>query len=256
MWDYFDKIACITVDGAEGRMSRFKKNNEEVGFPHNRVEIYKYPRADTTLNNGTESAQTCYTGAWILEPEKCCGSICKDLAQHHLDIIQAAWDRGHKNVLIFEDDARWEKDIPSEKLQNIRKWLEENDWDIFYFGEGSWGGLPVTLDIFIPLKAAQTHAFAVNRNAMKIILDTFHNREHIDQQLIQSSLKKYAAYPILNIQETHDGWYDETKMPIDWQQYSRLRTHLCFWSIILLLLIVYLLKHFAVLKFKWTNNKR
>jgi GR25 family glycosyltransferase involved in LPS biosynthesis len=129
--------------------------------------------------------------------------------ESHINVIREAYNKGHSNILIFEDDLL---PTPEYSLQNIEaciNFMKNNKWDLFYFG---YFVMNKHLDNIIIAKKLNnniikynplaTHAYVVNRNAMKTILETYYkyiSYLQVDEFLTQKELNfnSYCCVPMM-----------------------------------------------------------
>ena len=203
MWKYIDQAACITVENSK-RIDDFIENNKTIGLQVDIRAFPKLPRRASTVKESSLWSIMTYDNS-------CCEEVCVDTTRSHLQLVEDAYNQGKRNVLIFEDDARWELPLDIQKIKRVLEWLEKNDdkYDIFFFGyvcHPNPIGIPVSRDIARIYNPLLAHAYLVNRSAMKTII---HNKEMIlnahtaiDKYYSRHTpyLKKYGIYPSLNYQ--------------------------------------------------------
>jgi GR25 family glycosyltransferase involved in LPS biosynthesis len=142
----------------------------------------------------------------------------------HIEVIKNAFNKGYKNILIFEDDVVPTHLFGNEIVIKIKDFFRLQDWDVFYFGM-----LPLSYDIYDPIAFFQapyvskhivkfnplnTHAYALNRSGMSKILSTystFIGNEHYDIFLSKLHMKSYCVVPILFSQKFCMGSDNEIK---------------------------------------------
>ena len=209
MWEYFDDIRCITIPDSN-ELPGFLENITKVGIKN--IKINTYPRANVEegTRNGDNSCN--FLEETFNNGTKCCDVICKDLTDHHYQIIKKAYEDKKRNVLIFEDDARFELPFDNNKFQKIINWLDKNEhkWDIFFFGFISYPlfiNVPINSYIVKTLQPLLGHAYVVNHRAMKHIIDNTDPNINIDENYKRMSLNKYGCYPSINYQNVGPSAY-------------------------------------------------
>jgi GR25 family glycosyltransferase involved in LPS biosynthesis len=106
-FDYFDAIYCVNLKHRTDRWELSKKEFEKIGIL-DRVE-----RFDAVAN--------------VDIPKR-------GFYESHLQVIKLAHERKLSNVLIFEDDVAFYKDMCEKKLNKSLEALKETDWEFYYLG--------------------------------------------------------------------------------------------------------------------------
>ena len=170
-WESFDKIYCINLKERGDKHDYCKEVFKKMRVP---VDFY---RPDRHPNGGV---QGCF--------------------ESHISVIKKAYDQGCENVVIFEDDI-FPQNVTSEKLEEIIKFIKEEDWDIFYLG-----GSPLFFSLprkernykdVYALKYNCTHAYILNRKYMRELKDTKFNGTAIDIFYSGDSNRSYGIQPSL-----------------------------------------------------------
>ncbi len=194
--NYIDHAACITVKGSK-RIKDFIENNKKVDLD---VKIYEFPNNYNNNKNGAD--KECSNYDILSSSSDCCGKICLEITKNHIHVIKEAFKKNKRNVLIFEDDSRWECD--STQLDAITEWMKNNEWDIFYLGYfcfPNFIGRPISKNVVKLFSPLLTHAYIVNRSAMLDIIQNENNmignKIPIDVYYKQKNFKKFGAYPCL-----------------------------------------------------------
>ena len=130
MWNYFEYIVVNTVEDSK-EIEGFKENMSEVG-----IKKYKIRTGKRVAKLNIGDTDKCNTLSPIFNFDKsCCGSVCKDLINRSIEQIKKAYDMGCNNILLFEDDARFNLSFNFTKLKFIIDWMKKNNyWESFYFG--------------------------------------------------------------------------------------------------------------------------
>ena len=241
MWDYFDDIQVITIPNSKF-IDGFKKNMQEVGIKNYKINVF--PKTEDGVNVDEKCKWYYYLNKKTIK--KCCGQVCRDLVQHHLSIIRNAYNNNKQNVLIFEDDARFDKNISPQKLQRIKNWLQTHNWDIFYFGQIQMSflpiGIPVSQDVMKVYKPILAHAYVLNRSAMKYILDNIDPTINIDETFMNIPLEKYAVYPNLNFQPASAALKKILpNSPKYFKSVWKLYDFISYWGIIIMVIVLIIL---------------
>lgn len=135
-------------------------------------------------------------------------------ALSHRAIIAEAHRQGLNNVLVFEDDAIFHRDILNLLPPMLDK-LRSIDWDIFYLGGHCWGKKGELVESCNILRRPEVittaHAIAYNRKAFdRLLHDIPASRvqvkqwlkiwKGIDQYLSITNFKKILAEPMIVMQ--------------------------------------------------------
>ena len=100
-WNYCDSIKVITIKTSD-RINSLKKNLNKIGLENK----YSYFYGEIINNTNNLSDRTDIKINDILQ-KKICDKACVSLAKNHLKIIKESYDSNHNNVLIMEDDLRF-----------------------------------------------------------------------------------------------------------------------------------------------------
>jgi glycosyl transferase family 25 len=175
LWDFFDgHIRCINLKSRPDRYKSSKKIFDRYHIPANYYLTTKHP-------NGGE--QGCF--------------------ESHIDIIREAYDDGAERVLIFEDDITETDHMNRKNLERAIDFMErEDDWDLFYLGAlpniKSHSCSRTQYSGIYKLKGICTHAYIVNRKAMRKLINLEYRGVPIDYYFMNKFKKSsYALYPTL-----------------------------------------------------------
>ena len=234
-WNYFDQIYVIGIP--QSNQAQIKTNLAKGGVGKYEVVIFN---PDRKTHNSPVLRNTIFPNLYgpllsvydIFSLLSTCDSTCKNIIQNHLDIIKMSYKNNDKTILIFEDDAIFDKRPSQKVMDRATKWLKTHPWDVFYFGYCQWPylfSLPASRNIvkvFSPTYGQ--HAYALSRPGMEKILD-YTNRKldvkvtidiltgnplpylkslepniAIDQLIGKTipNLKKYALFPAISFQQT------------------------------------------------------
>lgn len=208
MWEFVDRAVCLTVEDSD-RIDDFLEDSKRVGLD---VEII--------YNSRVLRSKVCHPMEMVRNSPSCCKSTCQSLTKNHLNIIRESYESGKERVLIFEDDARWVESLDMDKMKRVLGWVKENNPDIFFFGYlcyPNFFGSSVNEDILQLRNPLLAHAYILNRNAMKTILEDYNKivRENISidnyYAYFTSDLDKYGSFPSLNYQCVEPYHFRETK---------------------------------------------
>lgn len=181
LWDFFGgHIRCINLTNRKDRYRCSKKVFEQYHIP---VDYYK------TTKHPNGGKQGCF--------------------ESHIDIIRQAYDAGAERVLIFEDDITVTDYMSPAHLRKAIKFMDKNKWDLFYLGalpnikkklasRTGYSGI-------YKLKGVCTHAYVVNRSAMKRLVNLKYKGVEIDYYYINTFNNCYALYPTLFYQGLSDS---------------------------------------------------
>lgn len=119
----------------------------------------------------------------------------------HINVIKMAYDKGHKNILIFEDDIIITPSYNTVDYDEIVEFIKTNKWDILNLS-------PCFLDINVFYNhneykniasgpAFFGSSYILNRKSMKDILDNYH--KYIQDYQIDSFYNKYLSKKYYNV---------------------------------------------------------
>jgi glycosyl transferase, family 25 len=173
-FSFFDAVYCINLYTRNDRYMASKQIFTKYNIPVEYYRTYKHP------NGGL---QGCF--------------------ESHINVINKAWNRGAKNVLIFEDDLMViskTKDLVR-NLNRAVNFMREKQWDIFYLGavpdyrRKSCHRVADYPGVY-NLGGICTHAYVINRRAMNILRKIQYNGTPYDFYL-RDNFKCFAIYPSL-----------------------------------------------------------
>ena len=206
-WGFIEKTFVMTTgDGYD-----ISQHLHHIGLKH---QIMRFPSVGHTNNVAGKSLTM-----WNILCHDMTDHVSDRIATNHILLLQKAYQEGANNVLILEDDARFETPLCPDKLARIQDWLLHHEYDLFYFGYCPWP-LPfsflITRDIVRIVSPYTCHAYMVSRTGMKKILDYIGDRDihhlgiHYDKLLNDiSGLHKFGTYPNLNFQNKDPALYKE-----------------------------------------------
>jgi hypothetical protein len=251
IWNYFDKFYIITLK--DKNVNKIKRNLNKVGIEN--YEILRYKGAKKRSNVSVNS--TLYDLMMHNNYDKTAANI----KSNHLKTMKKAYNLGLNNIVILEDDALFDIPFNYDKLKIIIKWLENNSWDIFFFGNCPWPPISIIQNKHIvkPLYPLLAHCYSINRNGIKNILsnDNISKKIHIDKIFAYSKLKLYAVYPSISKQYIAPAIYREIikkiGINIDFNNIVYIMETLgIIMPLLIFILIIYIIKYIYRIYF---NNK-
>jgi len=168
-----DEIKCINIQTRNDKRELFSKmmSSENIDF--------EYFNAIVDKNNPSRG---CF--------------------KSHAKIISDAYENGTKRLMVFEDDALLNKQISLENVDEIRKFLDNEDWDIFFLG-----GFPEIMLYEIKKHHMYNNiykgtflcaaAYILNEKSIKKLknLEWGGNTKVIDKDIFMNFDKSYAILP-------------------------------------------------------------
>ena len=214
--DYFKKFLILSITDSP-RQEDMKKNLDSCSISN--YEIVEFPTSNKTVNDGRSNLN-------ILDiiTHTHCDETCRNITQNHFSLIQRAYSEGLENVVILEDDARFELPLNISRINSAIAWLGRNDWDLFYFGHCPWPipfSIPRSLNVvkvFTPLTA---HAYALSKNGMRKVLRYKDMCKHIDKIYSSLDLEKFAIFPSISFQCIEPALFKRVKLPLSFNSISK-----------------------------------
>jgi glycosyl transferase family 25 len=113
--DYFDHAYVINLSDRTDRRRQIEKEFRRVGIelPGEKVEFFTATRPADKGNFQDIGTRGCFNS--------------------HRSILELAYRKRLRNVLVFEDDVSF-RDVGAEFEQQLISQLAKNDWDIVFFG--------------------------------------------------------------------------------------------------------------------------
>jgi len=175
-WTFFDDIRCINLYTREDRYHQVNEIFQTFNIPVRFYQTHKHP------NGGI---QGCF--------------------ESHIEIIREDYDKGFKNVLIFEDDVINSSYLTPKNLKRAIQFMQNHDWDIFYLGTHpdvrKYRVQHIVNGIYA-MHCICTHAYCLSRNMMKKLYDLKFNGTPIDYLYRDYECKSYGIYPSLFYQRS------------------------------------------------------
>ncbi|MEM8963126.1 MAG: glycosyltransferase family 25 protein [Acidobacteriota bacterium] len=168
-FDFFDDIVCINLDNRPDRWREASAEFARVGLDDRvrRVSAVIPPTGDGSLG-------------------------CK---LSHLDILSDAFERGLESVLIFEDDVTFTPDA----IEVLGRALAElpKRWDMLYFGIMLFERPSYRSRHLVEVHSGyESHAYAVHRRAMKMILDRTSRDRYQPHRVYDDAIDRFYSEQI------------------------------------------------------------
>ena len=215
-FSFFDKVYIISVKNSP-LIPQIKNEIKDLRIPQNKIKWYITPKLPGKNENLVDECRLC------------CGKVCQEINRKYRNIYKDALKNNYENIMIFEDDARFNTPLPISKIQSSIKWIKENQdkWDIFYFGYASELPLKkINSDVVKIGSAKLAHAHAINSKCLQKLIhiidknnefwknnqsikknkykhfayDSFIYPVHIDAIYAYNNFKKYGTYPSISYQ--------------------------------------------------------
>ena len=143
-YNFFDQIVCVNLKNRKDKRIHSQKVFNRLNIPVKFNLVSKSPHG---------GVYGCF--------------------ESHINIINNAYLKGYKNILIFEDDVIPSKYYSGKIINQCVNFMNTNkDWDLFYFGFCWLGNSSKNINANINKgKLLCTHSYAINRGSMKKILN-------------------------------------------------------------------------------------
>lgn len=224
-WNYFDAKYVLTTPNSN-RVNELIANFSAVGL--NDPEIvefepsneYKKSKKNDSTGVGGIKSQTLLSTA----KHRVCDGTCRNIANNMFELAKKGYDAGHSNIIIFEDDARFNIPFSHKKLNNAVNWLSRNSWDIFYLGYCQWPQMVswfVTKDVVKLTSPLCLHGYCLSRTGMEKVLRMreYYNNfpQHVDKLYAKTKWKKYGIFPAICFQCDAPALYKKAieKLPVN-----------------------------------------
>jgi len=178
-WKYFDDIVCISCKDSI-------KRRKDCDIIFNKYKIpARYYLVDRHPNGSNHG---CF--------------------ESHINIFKEAYKKGLKKILILEDDIVVSESLTKKNLNYCVNFLENNNWDLFYFGavpdmRNFYTTKKTSYNKIYQLNGICTHAYAINENVIKRYRKLTYNNIPYDYLLRDDiRIKSFAFYPTLFYQHT------------------------------------------------------
>ena len=149
--NYVDKAVVINLDRRPGRLEQFKSRLDKID-PALFLSIDKFSAID-----GKSLGEK--------DPRKAAQNGCKE---SHLQILKDAKKNGHRNIMVFEDDATFSKTFTTDLDSFLAK--VPSDWDMIYLGGNYWGKEHLTDNVF-QVTALALHGYIIQQSLYDYIID-------------------------------------------------------------------------------------
>jgi hypothetical protein len=188
-WDNLN-IHIITIPSTDTERIKNELSTQNIS----NYNIHTFQPAEKTINGGSDDLKLID----IISHKKC-DSTCQNLTKNHINIILEEYEKKSKFVTIFEDDFEFDT-ISSSKSSSIQKFIDNNNWDIFYFGFAPWPvlfSIPICMHIIKPITPLLAHAYILSRSGMEKVLKYYNKNAniHIDKLFVKAKLYAYAPFP-------------------------------------------------------------
>lgn len=183
--NYFQEIHCINLDR---RDDRWEECLEE--FKSHKLNVKRYSAFDGKYLDPLPGLNSGQVGALY----------------SHMGILQYAKDNDLNNILILEDDVKFDDNV-NEKFSEIFNRIP-TDWDVILFGGNHAGNNPwskgklieVSKNVFRVSYSLALHCYAVKNTVYDIAIDVLSKKNNTNDALfaeIQSKINCYIIRPHL-----------------------------------------------------------
>ena len=184
--NFVDQIFIINLDE---RTDRLKAVTKEMEKHH--LEFERFPAIKPDRSEIPESQYNNMLGKINKDPYviATCG-----VKQSHVEIIKIAKERGHKQVLILEDDVVFTDQF--ENLFNIALRELPKNWDMLFLGANHIEPFQlISSSIARVIKAYAIHAYIIRESMYDIIIDNaIDSGEEIDVYYANSIFPNFNCY--------------------------------------------------------------
>jgi hypothetical protein len=191
LFDFIDEAYYINLDHRTDKKEIIENHFNEMGigqFVKRKKAFFPSDLGYPQLENGKYEA---------LAYGKCC-------MYSHIEVIKEAKQKGFKNVLIFEDDAKFYTDGGYSPIKVITEAIEQlkkiPNWELFYLGTDPGTTFnefdQVNRNLVKTIEAIGTHAVLVNHTIFDKIINEYIYHNAIDIYLTTTYRQKYLAYPM------------------------------------------------------------
>ena len=186
VWDFFDRLYCISLRGREDRRQSAFREFSKVGLA-DRVEFIIVDR----VSNDFE----------------------REVYESHMLCMQKGLIAGANNIVIFEDDVEFDRFSP-ERLKKCAEFLRQRpEWKVFLLGALIRSSAATTEPCVQKVRyQSLTHAYALNRHYAETL--AFVPWSGIVNDTLFRPLKDdvYAIYPMCAFQKNFTS--DNYKYPV------------------------------------------
>jgi glycosyl transferase family 25 len=140
----------------------------------------------------------------------------------HIKCIKLAKELNLENVLILEDDFSFRKDNFINRINQLKNFIEINDWDIFLFSGNKEfvTNIKDYNDIYKVVRSQTTSGYLVNKNYYDKLLNNFETGLNLYQTIdLTNPQSKYSIDIFWKKLQKNDRWYI-TKPTIGFQRKS------------------------------------
>ena len=211
--EYIEHVGIITIP----RNKKNVDNNMIPNLNNNTIYdiqtyIFKENQSGCKKNNGNDNFSIKDLYNIKNGPnDVMCNDLCKNLCKNHLYIIKQAKKLNVNNVLIFEDDARFIKNLSKDKISRIVGWMKSHkSWDILFLGAIAFPYpivLPVSRDIGKCNYPTEAHAYILSKKGIDKMCN-MKETNHFDFMLQKYLNNKFICIPSICNQNKSPAMYE------------------------------------------------
>ena len=201
---YFDKIYCLNLDR---RIDRWRKVSKEFSKISINVERWSAIDGDNLTNSDVTFVDDKINERISSSIGKIENKYALGCLLSHLQIIKDAKEKGHRKILIFEDDI-----ILSNNFLEEVKQIEKLNWKLLYLGASQflWNNIEIKDGYYNCQKTLGTFAYAIDSSIYDDLINIFEKRsQSVDNLLsiIQSKYKNecFTIYPNIVISNVENS---------------------------------------------------
>jgi GR25 family glycosyltransferase involved in LPS biosynthesis len=163
-FDFFDKVYYINLDSRTDRREKMEEQFSKLG-----ITAERFPAITLTEEQNNHLIKD---GCLFRGDERPVHALyTKSCALSHLNVVLRAKLMQYKNVLILEDDAKFQDDV-LEKLSVVLEDLKQQErWDMFYIGCNPLRYKKVTNVLGQSLGALAAHSYVINGHFYDKVLE-------------------------------------------------------------------------------------
>lgn len=216
-WSYFGGVYALSSPDSP-RQRPLLKNLRAAGIP--RCDVVECLPASKRANDGGGGKSMRQVAAHAL-----CDATCANIRENHMLLVRRAYNAGLTSVVVLEDDCEFTLPFNAAKLARIVRWLQLNDWDLFFFGQVPFPQVwatPRTVDVIRVGTPLLAHAYALSRSGMRKVLKLEHINSHIDKIYASAGgLRKFASFPSMAYQSVPPALFRSLKLPLEFNSVAR-----------------------------------
>ena len=174
IWDFFDKVYCISIDARTDRREQVRKQFADVGLLE-RVEfviVAKHPENQE-----------------------------KGIFESHMQCLQKGLDDNAHHILVFEDDVFFQN-FDVQNLSSSCSFLDrKTEWNGFFLGCITAGSRKTKEKSLVRIKyRCLAHAYALNQSFVKRLVQETWSGIPFDELLRRRQSDFFALYPMCAFQ--------------------------------------------------------